>query len=451
MLERAIQVAIVATIVSAVLASGALLGWLDEARKLRWLALAALAGLALVYALGRRKSWRPRPALLVVAAFLALAFLSTLWSSDARLTFGRAVSFAVLLAACAGIAIGAAGRSASVRRMLDAILAATGVVAIGGLLVLLFDHDRAVQPATAQEPARYQGLGGGPNTASMVLAVGVPLAAYVVVEGRTWTVRALALGLALLLLGSVVASGSRGALAAAFAGLAVFALLVAPTWGMRAAAAGGLAVLLAVSVAITRLPDPDPSVPALPGTSVEPVATPKPGYVDANEACRLQEDVDRPAPCGQPGAGETSRSLLGGSGRVEAWAGTLGLVAERPVAGYGFGMEGEVFVDRYFRHGSNLPENSYLGVLLQLGVVGLVLFGALLAALVAGAARIVGAPRDASGRLAAACAGGLAVGLVLALTQSFMYSAGSNATAAVWLCGFLLLAVTTAAPDVRAD
>jgi O-antigen ligase len=448
-LERALQVAIVATIVSAVLAAGAILSWLDDARKLRWLALAALAGLALLYALQRRDEWRPRAALVLAGAFVGLAFLSVLWSSDPRLSLGRAASFAILLGGCACIAIGAAGRLRSVRRMLDAILAATGVVGLGGLLVLLFAHDRAVQPATAQEPARYQGLGGGPNTATMVLAVGLPLAAYVLVEGRTWTVRALALGLALLLLGSIVASGSRGALAAAFAGLAVFGLLAAPTGGRRALVAAGVAALLAVGVVVTRLPAEDPSVPALPGTSVEPVATARPGYVDANEVCRLQEDVGRPAPCGRPATGGTSRSFLGGSGRVQAWGGALRLAAKRPAAGYGFGMEGEVFVDRYFDHGSNLPENSYVGVLLQLGLVGLALFALLVVALAAGAARALRGPPDPAARLAAACAGGLTVGLVLALTQSFIYSAGSNATAAVWLCGFLLLAVA-AVPDARA-
>jgi hypothetical protein len=52
--------------------------------------------------------------------------------------------------------------------------------------------------------------------------------------------------------------------------------------------------------------------------------------------------------------------------------------------------------------------------------------------------------RSASGRLAAACAGGLVAGLLLALTQSYIYAAGSNATAAVWACGFLLAAAAYA-------
>ena len=448
-LERAIQVAIVCTIVSAVLAAGAVLSWLDEARKLRWLALVALAGLALVYALNRRDAWPPRAAALpLAAAFVAYALLSTLWSAEPGLTFARTASLGLLLGACACVAVGASGRLPSVRRMVDAILVATGVVGIGGLVVLALDHDRAVQPATAQEPARYQGLGGGPNTATMVLAVGLPLAGYLAVEGKTWVARGVGLGLGALLLGSIVASGSRGALAASFAGLGTFALLAAPSWRARGIAAAGVAALLAVSILITRVPDPDPSVPALPGTTVERIATPRPGYLDANEVCRFQEDIGRPAPCGRPASGGTDRSLAGGSGRVEAWRGALHLVSERPVVGYGFGTENKVFVDRYFHHGSNLPENSYIGIALQLGFAGLALFALVAVTLLAAAAPALRRPSDPAGRLAAACAGGFAVGLVLALTQSFVYSAGSNATAAVWLCGFLLPAIGAVA-DVR--
>jgi hypothetical protein len=52
-LERAIQLAIVATVVSAVLAAGSILGWIGAARTARWVALLTLAALALVYAARR--------------------------------------------------------------------------------------------------------------------------------------------------------------------------------------------------------------------------------------------------------------------------------------------------------------------------------------------------------------------------------------------------------------
>jgi hypothetical protein len=437
-LERALQVLLIATVVSAVLAAGAVLDLLPVARKARWVALLVLAAAAVAYAYGARASWRPRAAHAAAAALVALALVSAAWSAHPQLTLARGLALAALFVATAGLAAGAAGRLRSMRRIVDALVVATAVVALAGLLLLLVDSDRAVQPASPQEPARYQGIGGGPNTAMMVLSIGVPLAAYALVEARGAARRAAAAVLLALLLGSIVASGSRGALLAAFGGLLTFVLLVAATVRARLVAGLAVVVLLAVGILVTRLPDPDPTAPARLGTVLPEGPRPTPGYLDANERWRLQDDIGR-TPFGEVPR-ETERTLVRGSGRLDAWEGALRLTAGRPTVGYGFGTETRTFVDRYFAHGSNLPENSYVGLALQLGVVGVAVFAALVASLVVPAARVVRRVRSASGRLAAACAGGLVAGLLLALTQSYIYAAGSNATAAVWACGFLLAA-----------
>jgi O-antigen ligase len=436
MLERAVQVAIVATIVSAVLASGAILSWLDEARRVRWAALFALAALAVVWAWSRRRPVRPPAAYLLAAALAGLCLLSAAWSSDPGLTAARAVSLGVLLLACVAVGLAAAGSLEALTGIVQAVAAGTAVVALGGLLVLAFAHDRAVQPASANEPARYQGLGGGPNTATMVLAVGVPLAAHLALASATRRLRIAAGGLLALLLGSIVASGSRGALLAAFGGLLVYALLAAPDRRARLRWSAVAAAALVLAVLAMRLPQPDPAVAAQPGTAVPSLVQPATGYFDASVIWRSQEDVGRP-PWGEVPEDER-RSLLGSSGRLQAWEGALGLAADRPVAGYGFGLETTVFVDRYLKHGSNQPENSYVGIVLQLGAAGLLLFAALIVALAVSAVRIFRGPRGPVSLLAAGCAGALAAGLVLGLTQSYVYSAGNNATAAVWLCGLLL-------------
>jgi hypothetical protein len=436
-LERALRALVVATIVASVLAAGSLVGLLDEARAARWVFLVLLAGAAVAYAFRRRRELRPGGAHMLAASFLALAFVSTSWSAFPGLTFARAVSLAVLFAACVGAAFGAAGRLPSLRGLLDAIVTAAAGVGLGGLLVLAFANDRAVQPATAQEPARFQGLGGGPNTAAMLLALALPLAVHAAVDARSGGRRLIALVVAVLLLASIVASGSRGPFVAAFAGLGVYAALATPSAGPRSLALLGVGALLLASVAGSRLPSPDPTVPARPGTTLPLTGVAAPGYVDANLRCRLQEDVGR-LPCGQVSRQETSRSLLGGSGRRQAWEGALRLGAERPLAGFGFGTENKVFVDRYFAHGSNLPENSYVGMFLQLGVAGAGLLLVLLGSLAASARRALHRAREPGGRIVAAFAGGLAAGLVLALTQSYLYAAGGNATLAVWLCAFLL-------------
>src|SRR5439155_15601007 len=170
-------------------------------------------------------------------------------------------AFTVLLTACGALAAGAAGRSAAVRRQLHGVVLGGAAVGFGGLLVLAFRHDRAVEPATSVLPARYQGLGGGPNTAMMVLAVALPLTAYAVLEARRPIGRAVAGATLLVLVGSIVASGSRGALVAGFGGLFAFAVLAPLSVRRRALAGAAVLVLLAIGAVGTPIPKPNPSAP----------------------------------------------------------------------------------------------------------------------------------------------------------------------------------------------
>jgi O-antigen ligase len=139
----------------------------------------------------------------------------------------------------------------------------------------------------------------------------------------------------------------------------------------------------------------------------------------------------------RPGEPQFERTLFTSSGRVDAWRGALRQALERPLLGYGFGTEERVFVDRYYLHYSSVPENAYLGTLLQLGFVGLLVLLAVLAFVVA---RV----RFAKAPLAAVCAGAVACGLLLAFSQSYLTSAGSPATTPFWLFALLLVGATTA-------
>jgi O-antigen ligase len=432
-LERAVQAAIVATIVLAVLASGSIQSWIPTARRLRWAALLALVVLAVLWAWRRRGAIRVWP-LATAGSFLALGLLSAAWSVAPRETVGRAIALAAVLAAAAALAVATSRRREAAERVLDAVVVAAGAVALGGLVVLLVDYDRAVAQATSSLPARYQGLGGGPNTMTMLLAVALPPAVYVALEGRGVR-RAVGVLVALGSLASIIASGSRGALAAAFAGCLVLAVLRAPSPRRAVAAAAVAAAVFAVGLGLSQLPDPagaDASaLPVAADPTPPPVEAVRP-YVWVDRVLRLQDDVGHPPP-GVAATDDEGRPLLGSSGRVEAWLGALRQAADRPVAGYGFGTEEEVFVDRYVGFNSQVPENSYVGIVLQLGAIGLV---TLLAIAVALAAPL----RTRRNALAAACAGVLAAGLVLAFFQSFLYAPGNNATAALWICSFLLAA-----------
>jgi len=197
-------------------------------------------------------------------------------------------------------------------------------------------------------------------------------------------------------------------------------------------------LLLAVGLAITRIPQPKPGAPALPSAEEPPFERP-PGTrkISPIEPPRLSDDVGHP-PFGVAETTRRPRTLFGSSGRAQAWQGAIELGAERPVAGFGFGTEDHVFIDRYADFNSNVPENSYIGLFLQVGVGGLAAFAAFFGVVLAqgtlALSRLAGAER----RLAAACAGAIVGGLVLAVFQSYLYSVGNNATAAFWICVFLL-------------
>ncbi len=444
-LERAIQLAIVATVVTAVLAAGALLSWLEPARKLRWAALLVLFALSLVAARRARARAHPASTYAAAAGLCALALLSATWSSRPLSTAAHALSFILLLAACVALAQAVRGRPEAIRAVLDGVLAATAVVALGGLLVLLFRHDRALAPATTSLPVRYQGLGGGPDTATMVMAVGVPLAARALADTWRRIAGLLPAALLLLLLGSIVASGSRGALLAAFGGLLAYVLIGFRGARQRTLLAAGVAAVFVLSALLTRLPKPldTPPAAARPGASAAPAwLKPRPGYVDANVVLRLNDDIGHPL----PGVADTTpspRTLFGTSGRAEAWQGALELGAKRPLLGYGLGREDDVFVDRYVDFNSNQPENSYIGLFLQLGGVGVAVFMLLVGSLAVRALRAPARLLEPERRLVAACAGAFAAGLVLAFFQSYIYAVGSNAAAAVWICAFMLAAAAT--------
>jgi O-antigen ligase len=442
LLERALQALVLAVVVTAVLSAGAILSWLSVARKLRWVALALLVLAALAYAWSNRRGAKPVAALVGAAIFAALALVSAAWSPRPELTLARGLAFAGVLAAAAALAFGGAARIESLRRILDALVASAGVVAVGGLLVLAFDHDRAIQPATTEDAARYQGLGGNPDTATMLLAVVLPLVAYAVTGSAARRTRLAAAAIAAVAAGSIVASGSRGALAAGCGGTVVYALLAPAATRVRLAAAAAVVAVAGVGFLITTLPEPERRAEAaVSSRSATTRHVEASRYLDANRYWRLQEDIGRP-PWGSTNV-STHRTIFGTSGRAQAWDGALRLGAQRPLVGYGFGTENRVFVDRYVSFGSNLVENSYIGLFLQVGAIGLAAFVALVATLVSGLPRAARAVDRESAAIAAAAAGAVVAGLVLGLFQSYIYSPGNNATAAVWISGFLLAAATT--------
>lgn len=396
-------------------------------RDVRWVALAQLAVFALLYALtGPRVRL---PALLPLgAAFAALALLSTAWSPDARLTFGRAVTLAALFFAVGALAWGAASGSDSVRPLLLAVLAGAVALALLGVLVLVVDYNKAVVPATTSQGARYTGLGANPDTYSMLYALAVPLALWAWWEAGSRAQRIAATVMFVLLSGSLAAASGRAMIAGAFAGSIVFLFLVPLRGRARVALIAAAAAVLAIETVVGVLPPRAKHNP--PGLYHQFGHQLTYGPHDAEARLPLEDEIGFPRP-----GHEAKRRLFDLGGRAPAWKGAVRQGAQRPVVGYGFGTEERVFVDRYYPFLGDRPENSYIGTFLQLGAVGVVLLLALIALSIRAGLR---ARRDPA---VAACLAVVVTGVVIAVGQSYITSVGSPATAPFWLCAFLLAAL----------
>lgn len=426
--EAAVPATVAATVVAFAAGSSSVGAVRDVAGALRWAVLLALVTVAAGWALERGALPAPRGPLGLAAAFLALALASSLWSVDPRLSAARAATLVVLLGAAALLAAAAAGSPPRQRRVLVGLVSGAAVVALLGLLLLAVDRDAAVQAATSDLAARYRGIGENPNTASMLFALVLPLTAWLVLASRSAAGAAAWGALVLLLVGSIGASGSRGALAAGVAGMLVVALVARVPARRRVAAGFAVVALSAAGVAAGEIAEPG-GVTA-PATAAQ--AAERARYANVEDIFPLSFDV---------GTVVSGRTLLGSSGRLTAWRGAIETGAERPLLGYGFGTEGKAFVDRYLAFEGGLPENSYIGVFLQLGVVGLALLGTLLAALVWTLSRAAQRP------VVGAALGVLVAGLALAFVQSYVYSVGNIGTATLWISAFLGLAAARTAQE----
>ena len=375
---------------------------------------------------------RPRAAPFVaLGAFVTLALVSSAWSARTGWTERRSGALLLLAVAGSALAAASAARPEAVRRILEALVAAAAIVALLGLYLLWVSHEQAVQSASVQYPARYRGIGQNPNTVPLLLALAVPLTLWLWTEARARSRKALVAGALLLFDGSIVASGSRGALIAALAGAIVWVVTLRQPWRLRLALLAAAATVFAADVAITQIPKP------LSPAAGHRASGPHRVVKDAELVVPLEDELGRPG----KGAPPIRRTLFGTSGRARAWDGALHQIARRPVAGFGFGTEQFAFVDRYYGFDSSVPENSYLGVALQLGVVGLAALLVLLGALAAVAVRAL---RTLTGRALAAaqaCASVVVAGVVLGLTQSYLTSPGNLASSTFWIAALCLPAL----------
>lgn len=461
--ERFVPALLAGTVVLVALGSSSVDALASFGRTGRWPALLLLAVAAALLAVRRGSllDAAREPLYLVAGGLVGLAALSVAWSVDPALTGQRAISFGTLVAAAASLGWAARGRPEFAARLLIGLLAGSTAVAAAGLVVLALSVDDAVQAASSTAPFRYRGLGENPNTVSLLVAVALPLALWVVMTAERRREHVFGLASLGLFYGTIVFSGSRGALLAAFVGAVVVALGTAVKTRLRLERAGVAVALLILAVGLSQLPRPMTVSVAAETTPTEaaPLPGPPSGTVTtgsptgsttattpgtptgtmplvpypAGSVGRLTDEVARPATA-------SPRTLFGSSGRVLAWRAALGQGTNRPLLGYGFGTEEVVFVDRLNTFQGDRPENSFVGIYLQLGLAGLALLVAIALPVARRGMRVTRslAARPEALRVALAAAGVVTAGGLFALVQSYVYSAGNIASLTVWTSLFVL-------------
>lgn len=130
--------------------------------------------------------------------------------------------------------------------------------------------------------------------------------------------------------------------------------------------------------------------------------------------------------------------ILGG--RLEIWPLALNLFIIKPIFGYGFGVEDQLimlqkYVFRY--HQGTYVHNCYLGMLLQLGIIGFILFFVPLFILLF---KELFQRQDAPvPTLRYALRSTLITGLICSIYESWVYSVGNAQTFPFWIAVMLLV------------
>jgi hypothetical protein len=493
--EPAVTVVLPATIFAFAMRSSSVNTAVRLGGPLRWLMLLALVGCAVPYGVSQMRIL-PRHFLATIAALVGVALLSATWSVTPKLSAERAISLLLLMVAVVSLAAGAARSRERIERLLVSILVAADLVGLAGIVLLVVDHSLAIQSASSAMPERMRGFGQNPNTASMLFALALPLAEWLVISARSRVLRSMAGASCVLLLGSIAASGSRGALVAACAGTVIFvALVVRGVRQLVPAEALAIAIFLVafrvgdvrppIAAVAAQNPVPIPAIPELGGSKTPHKGgkgASKPGKGAAKGGAKAIPDqvaaalvptttapprshfqvgllqgltkadlripfAPREDEIGYPQLYEYKPILTYGSGRVFAWLGALRQGAEVPVLGYGFGTENKVFVDRFYYFQGDFTENSFVGMFLQLGLIGVLLLLLPFLLVVAMVAGIFRRPHGPERAFLAATAAVVAAGFVVAFFQSYLYSVGNIATLPFWIAAALsITAASNSAP-----
>ena len=127
-------------------------------------------------------------------------------------------------------------------------------------------------------------------------------------------------------------------------------------------------------------------------------------------------------------------------GRLEIWPIALDLIMDKPIFGYGFGVEDKLIGLKkiiLYKHSGAYVHNCYLGMMLQLGIVGFIIFfGPLFILLFK---ELFSKQESQTPILRCALRASLIAGLVSCFYESWIYSVGNALAFSFWIIVMLLV------------
>jgi O-antigen ligase len=133
-------------------------------------------------------------------------------------------------------------------------------------------------------------------------------------------------------------------------------------------------------------------------------------------------------------------SIPTAAGRFEVWPLALDLISDKPIFGYGFGIEDKLLGLKGFvlhEHPGGYFHNSYLGMMLQLGILGFIIFFGPLFMLLFKELSLRQASQASLLRYALRAS--LMAGLICGIFESWLYSVGNTQTFPYWIMVMLLV------------
>jgi O-antigen ligase len=313
---------IVCTAVSLFCASSQMVTLSQEFLTLRWAFLATLAMRAVVDWLLGKALMKLREMDVWVLSFLALAFYSQQYSILPTLTFQRSVSIALFYVAAFWGVWNHVRNAEDIHELLNDFLKVALMIFFLSLTVFV----------RFNEKGRFMGFFDNPNAIGFYILLMTPLALWSFFAQRTLS----SFFLLLMMMVTMVLCRSRSAMLSTGIGLAYF------LWFYHFKRNRTIfAWLIFVPIIVILY----------------------------NEFCGLSSIIKF--------LRLDWKTLALGGGRMEAWTAVVNLIAMRPWLGYGFGTEDHLFetFDILFDgHAGAQVHNSYLGLVSQLGLMGFALF-----------------------------------------------------------------------------